>query len=248
MEKLIKPITNSFVVASDYNWLPENIEDSWVHKYSNNYLIYDKYHRYKESLNIKWQRNVGQNIYDMFYFIITNYDNLPEFILFCRAALLFPKDTGTPRLDSSGKKLSNGNCSEEYFLKICNNKSLTEINDFFLDPWRFNGTTNKYTEDGGYLERNDNWYFCLHPSKYYNNLDNFFNDIYDNYTSQEYIRFSPGANYIVPRSNILKYSKKFYEFLLELVSWNHINAESHMMERALYTIFSSNFNPRNKFI
>jgi hypothetical protein len=65
-----KKIQKNFVVASDYNWLPENIEDSWVHKYTDNYLIYDKFHRFKESDKIKHQLNVGQNIYDMFDFIV----------------------------------------------------------------------------------------------------------------------------------------------------------------------------------
>ncbi len=72
-------IKNNFLVVSDYNWLPDNLEESWIHKYTDNYLIYDKYHRdnWKESDKIIKQKNVGQNHYDMFDFIVTNYDNLP---------------------------------------------------------------------------------------------------------------------------------------------------------------------------
>ena len=36
----MKLINDTFVVISDYNVLPDNIEDSWVHKFCNNYLIY----------------------------------------------------------------------------------------------------------------------------------------------------------------------------------------------------------------
>mgnify|MGYP003340715389 FL=1 len=39
-----KYIKNNFLVVSDYNWLPENLEESWVDKLSDNYLIYDRYH------------------------------------------------------------------------------------------------------------------------------------------------------------------------------------------------------------
>ena len=67
MEKLIK--TNALFVLSDYNWLPEDVENSWVTKYTDNYLILDRYHRYQESEKIKWQDNLGQNVYDIFDFI-----------------------------------------------------------------------------------------------------------------------------------------------------------------------------------
>ena len=68
----MKHIKDTFLVVSDYNWLPENIEESWVHKLTDNYLIYDKYHRYEQSDKVKHQKNVGQNIYDMFDFIVKN--------------------------------------------------------------------------------------------------------------------------------------------------------------------------------
>ena len=87
----MKRITNSFVVVSDYGWLPENIEDSWVHKECESYLLLDKMHRFKESENVRHQKNVGQNVYDMFDFIVNNYDNLPNQTLFCRACLMFPR-------------------------------------------------------------------------------------------------------------------------------------------------------------
>ena len=60
-------IKENFLVVSDYNWLPEKIEDSWVHKWTNNYLIYDRAHRFKESDKVKHQINVGQNIFDIFF-------------------------------------------------------------------------------------------------------------------------------------------------------------------------------------
>ena len=69
-------------------------------------MIYDKFHRFEETEKVKHQQNTAQNIYDMFDFIITHYENLPECTLFCRACSMWPKDTGTPRLDENGDRLS----------------------------------------------------------------------------------------------------------------------------------------------
>ena len=46
-------IEKNFLVVSDYNWLPEDLNESWIHKYTDNYLIYDRYHRFPESDKIK---------------------------------------------------------------------------------------------------------------------------------------------------------------------------------------------------
>lgn len=234
-----KYIKSNFLVVSDYNWLPEKLEDSWVDKMSDNYLIYDRYHRYKESNKVKHQKNVGQNIYDIFDFIIDNYNNLPDVTLFCRACFLSPKDTGKPRYDEKGNKLSNGNCSEEYFLKVCNNTTFTSLDDFASEPWRFNGVSNKIGPDNSYMEINNSWYLSVIPYKYYNNINTFFNDFYVNMPYQEYLRFSPGGNYIIPKDKILKYNINFYKKIRDLLSWDVVVGEAHMIERGIYTIFNT---------
>jgi hypothetical protein len=244
----MKHIKNNFLVVSDYNWLPNNIEESWVYKYSDNFLIYDRFHRFKENDKIKWQKNVGQNIYDIFDFIVNNYQNLPNGTIFCRASFLNPKDTGTPRFDERGHRISNGNCSEEFFLKNANNTHFTELQDFTLEPWRFSSSPdswNKIGPENSYLELNNNWYFGTYPSRYYTSLDAFFNDMYTDYTHLDYIRFSPGGCYIIPKQHILKQSKKFYERVREILSWDIIIGEAHMIERALYTIFNNNYTVRD---
>jgi hypothetical protein len=240
-------IHNNFLVVSDYNWLNSNLEESWVCKATSNYIIYDRSHRFEPSDKIIHQNNVGQNIYDIFDFIITHYDNLPEVTIFCRAAFLFPKDTGSPRFDEEGNKLSNGNCTEEFFIENCNNKTFTELHDFFKEDWRFSGFDNKRGENGEYYELNNNWYFGLQPSKYYTSISDFFNDMYVDPPHEEYIRFSPGGCYIIPKDLILKYNKLFYERIREILSWSVLNAEAHMIERALTTIFIGNYEPKTEY-
>ncbi len=236
----MKIIKKNFIVASDYNWLPENIEDSWIHKYTDNYLIYDKYHRFPQSDKIKHQTNVGQNIYDMFDFIVTNYDNLPDATIFCRSCLFFPKGRQRP--------LSNGNCNEEYFTEVCNNTTFTELHDF-ISPEVHNGESSKFDTDGfGFLEINNSWYFWSHPGKYYRNLNDFFYDMYKNPVITPYIRFAPGGNYIIPKENILKYSKKFYERIRHILSWDVVIGEAHMIERAIYTIFTCDWEVKDEWL
>jgi hypothetical protein len=249
-QKMIK--TGAKLIISDYNWLDFDLERTWIPKYTDNYFIYDRYHRFKENDKIKWQKNVGQNIYDIFDFIYNNYDNLPELAIFCRSCIFHPKDTGTPRLDANGKKISNGTCSEEFFQKIMNNKTFTEIHDFGIEsPSKYFGQAvpaSKFDDDNyGFLEINNSWYFSHHRGRYFNNLNTFLQDIYVAPQITEYIRFSPGASYIIPKNNMLKFNKNFYERLREILSWDVIVGEGHMIERCLYTLFSSDWEIKEHY-
>ena len=235
----MKHIKSNFLVISDYNWLPDNIEESWVAKYSDNYLIYDRANRWPESDKVKKQKNVGQNIYDLFDFIATHYDNLPEVTIFGRAAMLFPKDDGLRT------RPSNGTCSEEFFLSVANNTTFTELHDF--GPERHNGQSSIYGPDGSFNEINNSWYFNHYNGKYYNNLNVFLNDVYVNPEIPSYIRFAPGGSYIIPKENMLRYSKGFYEKIRDIVGWDILTGEAHMLERALYTIFTCNYEIKDKY-
>ena len=62
-------------------------------------------------------------------------------------------------------------------------------------------------------------------------------EIFYNSKYPRYIRFAPGAQYIVPRENILFYSKNFYKKLMGYVDYHRIPAEGFAIERALYYIF-----------
>ena len=57
----------------------------------------------------------------------------------------------------------------------------------------------------------------------------------------KYVRFPPGGNYIVPKDQILKYDKVFYENLHTFASHSRVSGEGQMIERAMYTIWSCNF-------
>jgi len=242
--KIIK--SGALLVISDYNWLPSKIEDSWVSRYTDNYLIFDRYHRFDEEERIIRQKNVGQNVYDTFDFIYRFYDQLPEIAIFCRAAFLNPKDDGIKKFNESGEKISNGNCSEEKFSLISNNTHFTEIHDYGKEC--HNNFSSRLDSDGfGYLEINNSWYLSHHPSKFFSSLNDLLNHIFVDPDLPGYIRFSPGANYIIPKENMLKYNKKFYEDMREYIGWDIITGEAHLFERAMYTIFNSNYQIKEKY-
>jgi len=243
MSQIIK---DNFLVVSDYNWIPDDLEESWIHKYTDNYLLYDKFHRdnWQESPKLIKQKNVGQNHYDMFDFIVTHYDNLPDVTIFCRACLFFPK--GAKWKPSEERDASTGNFNEEAFEKVCNNTTFTELHDF--GPEVHNGRSSKLDTDGfGFLEINNGWFFNHGQSKYYRSLNTFLLDMYKNPVLKPYIRFSPGGNYIIPKENILKYSKKFYERIREIMSWDVITTEIWMIERATYTIFTCDWEVNDQY-
>ena len=58
--------------------------------------------------------------------------------------------------------------------------------------------------------------------------------------SPKFIKFAPGANYIVPKENILIRTKEFYTNLLLFVSHSQFSCESHFIERILNDLWNSN--------
>ena len=172
-------------------------------------------HDYTENFIIydKGSKNVGYNISDIMSFIIEFYDDLPKTCVFLKDNIL------------------QRHITKKEFDKVIKNKTLTPLmtkNHKVYEP------VCRY-EDGLYAEINNSWYFNEHPSKYFNSYKEFANIM--GLPNPEYLKFSPGACWIVPKKNILKRSKEFYQELLKFCSWSQINAESHTIERSLYEIW-----------
>ena len=195
MEKIIT--SGAFLVVTDFGVLPENLSQSWVEEYTDNYLIYDRVHRFEESAKIKHQVNVGANIYDIFDFIATNYENLPEIIIFCKSNVI-------PR-----------HCGFEKFKNIINNREFTTIENYIRDHQRHSpGIYSFVDETDAYHENHNevnNTVAYIHKSKYIFSYQEMLNSIFENPIFGEYIRFAPGGNHIIPKKDILKYSPKLKE-------------------------------------
>lgn len=220
-------IKNNFFVISNYN-----NDLGWLSSYPNDYVIYDRSDSAEISEKITRSKiikspNVGFNLYDYLTFIINHYDNLPDCMIFIKGNVM-------PR-----------HVSQEYFNKIINNTSFTPIIDRKMHGKTF-WPISFFDKDGLFNEINNSWYTKYFSKKYFSTYNDFLRLFYKNPGVHFYTRFAPGANYIVPKETILRLPKIVYENLRLFVSHATLPSEAHILERALYTIWTSKkqLNPK----
>ena len=200
-----------------------NGELDWIKSIDkSNYVVYNKSNKEldKKINNIKI-KNVGYNIYSYLNFIIENYENLPSTIVFC-------KDNIFTR-----------------HIKINTFTSLLK-RDIFTSLEEKNKTLNfpisMQLSDNSFNEINSSWYKFDYSRKYFADYNIFYNYIFKNVRKPLFLKFAPGANYIVPKNHILLRSKNFYKNLLKFISHSQYSCESHFTERSLSLIWNSNID------
>lgn len=185
-----------------------NHEYKWLDNYASEVVMYD---RSPEPL--EWAikvPNIGSDWYDKFTFIIDNYDNLPDVAVYTKCNLF---------------KYVTAN----EFAEMKNNTTFTPI----LTKWHTEKPGVSYYKDGIYWEINNLWFIGAHPVKY------------NPYQLMEllgtkdlpFVPFAPGSNYIVPKENILKKPKSFYETLRSCLDWSVYPGEAMIIERGMYTVW-----------
>lgn len=214
----------AFFVISRYN---ENI--SWINEFNFDYIVYNKGDKIDDynSINIE---NIGGNQRDIFHYIYHNYDNLPEVIGFLQAN---PFD----------------HCNKEKLSKLIYNETLTPLESY--DPINFN-SMNRVGDDGGFMELNNNWYISAHNNHLlskgftitnkFSSFDSYMNSIFSDYSHVNFIRFTPGSQYIVPKKSCLYYPKEFwFKLMNSFPTQTGINGgtEAHIIERSIFMIFKN---------
>jgi hypothetical protein len=126
-----------------------------------------------------------------------------------------------------------------------NNDTFTELQDAGTRP--HNSNASKMGPDESYLEINNSWYMNHVPHRHFNNLNTVLRDMFVNPEIPQYIRFAPGGAYVIPKENVLKYSKNFYEQIREMLTWGIVIGEAHIIERILYTIFTCDWEVNEKY-
>ena len=226
--------TGAKLIITDFNHLPENPKDFWMDEYTDNYIVYDKAHRFNETNKIVHKENLGSNIHEIFEFIYSHYDDLPEIMIFCKGNV-FPR-----------------HCSEDKFKKIINNTEFTPIQNYIRNTPKYSPNIYSYVDD------NDLYYEKpievnatvnrIHKSKYIFSYSQLLDEIFEDSYVGEYICFAPGANYIITKNDALKFNKNFYKTMLGFISWTTIPGESYLFERAMITIYSSKFKIKAKYL
>jgi hypothetical protein len=225
MENKEKKIHKNFLVISNY------LNDlSWVTEYTENYVIYDKTDSARNNKNIDPSKIIksslaGYNSYDYFSFIIENYEKLPDCTIFAKGHC-FPRHV-----------------SKEYFDRVMNNEFFTPLEDYKMHKTysRDGELICFFSPEGGFCEINNSWYLSIHPTKYFQGYNDFLKFCFMDPVIPLYTRFAPGGDYIVPKQNILKLPKIFYENLRVFIGHHQLSGETHIIERAMHTLWTCNF-------
>ena len=188
------------------------------------------------SFVIEQRRNFGANQYDLCNYIYQNYEQLPELIMFIQAN---PFD----------------HCSERIFYQKVSARQPCFLDDAALTAIPNRGWRKSLEIDGGFSEKNTNWYIAEVNKlvfKKFNYItcqiasyDEFMSAIFQNYSRLEWLRFAPGSQYIVSSCQCRRYTRNFWKVLRDFIpSVEGMNggAEVHILERALGIIFLGIFD------
>ncbi|HTK33043.1 MAG TPA: DUF3431 domain-containing protein [Candidatus Paceibacterota bacterium] len=221
----MKKIHSNFLVISQFN---RNL--SWVPEYTDNYLIYDRSNDPNYELpatidknKVRKAPNLGYNSYDYFTYIIDNYENLPDVVIFAKA-WTWPRHV-----------------TKEFFDRVMNNKTLTPLTDYRMhaDRWPYGF----FSPEGLVCELNTD-IFLSHPdrpTKYVHGFNDFLRFCFKEPLIPRYRMFAPGGDYIVPKEHILKLPKVVYENLRLFMSHDKHAGETHIIERAMMILWTGNF-------
>lgn len=183
------------------------------------------------SIKITKIPNVGYNIFSYLEFIIKNYSELPEHIIFL-------KDNAFQR-----------HFTYDFFLeKVQDYKG--DFQDFFqyTQHKKLNFPISYIDNRGCFCEINNNWYASKHKPKYFYSYNDFYLNVFNAESAPDTLTFAPGANFIVSNKRILKHSRRFYENLKRMVGHDSNSLESHFLERSIKTIFDSNLTVKEQFL
>jgi hypothetical protein len=173
--------------------------------------------------------NVGYSIYVMGKYIYDNYENLPDYIIFLKCNILQNNYTTEKNL----KKALNSN----YFFPIELDRTQSKYNT----PFTVNDST--YVESVSKEERSDT---KVYPR--IKTFPDFIKDLFIIDRIPDYVSFAPGGNYVVPKENILKYSKNFYKKFMYYTDYHHSNVvEAHWYERVLPMIWNGTLDENCSF-
>lgn len=186
-----------------------NHDTEYIKDYTDDVVMYDRSEVPLEGSIVV--PNIGSDWYDKFTYIIDNYDNLPDVALYTKANLF--------------KYIT-----KEEFEKIKDNTTFTPL----LTQHHQEKEGVCYYKDGMYYEVNNGWYLYPHPAQKAKELMELLGIL-----NLDFIPFAPGSSYIVPKETILKYPKELYVKLRSFLEWNVYPGEAQIIERGIYTLWTS---------
>ena len=194
-----------------------NHDMEWIKEYAkpDEIVLYDRSEVPLEGAIIV--PNIGSDWFDKFSFICDNYDNLPDVAVYTKANLF--------------KYIS-----KEEFDELKDRKTFTPLLTQKHATYGSQGVDICFYQDGLYFEINNFWYLNEYPVRDETAIKELSQML--GISGLSYLPFAPGSSYIVPKANILKYNKSFYEKLRWYLSWTRYPGEAQIIERGIFTAWS----------
>jgi hypothetical protein len=203
------------IIVARYN---ENID--WLKDEMQNCIIFNK----GETLHIENEihlENIGRESESYLHYIIENYYNLPDVIIFTQGNIADHR----------------GNNDVSYIMQLKNDAFLNGKSSPF-DNHFDNGEDSAFKKDWNFNNSTGNFFL---QENYKNNTPILFIDWFKKYIRQNYpnpISIYTNAIFAVSKECILKKSIEYYKELILHVN-HHINpTEGHFLERSWFYIFS----------
>lgn len=205
-----------------------NTDPSYLLKYFNSYSIYDQSSDIEFSAKLlkkfpdsQKTSNSGHSLSHYLIYIIDNYENLAESVFFLKSNVV-PRHSDTRNLENA--------LDLEGYIPI-----------FYDQKFSDKPFIAHHVLPGYFLEINNSWYIDERNAKYFSTYNSFLQYFFVETLDSQFVLFTPGGNFGVPRTSILRYPKSFYETLLHLVTYKYFPPESYILERSLFTIFSGKY-------
>ena len=222
------------IVIARYN---EDIE--WCKKYSSKLLIINKGDKIDGFENQIFYPNVGREGHSYYKYIVDNYDNLDDYIIFLQGN---PFDHSPDIINILDAIIENYNKNKEEFMNIIIN---TNINYTVINCGN-NNFNNLYIND---VKNNDFIYISQFINKTSikteerlwekcKTIINSYEKIFDIKIEDDLnFLYGAGAQFLVSKKAILKHPKKYYEKFYKILEYNDDPIEGYTIERFHKFIF-----------
>lgn len=192
--------------------------------------------------------NVGENIYDILRYIIENYDNLSDVTVFIKGNLFSRNKNPSHNHPKPGEPYE----IDEFYYTTRENYLEALTTTEYYPITRFHPSSR--TPPNTLYTANAHMNFCGSREvghKFFCNFHQMLRSLFSNPPIRDSVSYPPGANYVVPRHIIRKYSKELYQKLIHFVDWKpqppfiSTCAEAYLLERLLNFIWTENLVEKN---
>lgn len=233
------------VVISTYNFdLNPLMNVIFGNGFSNeNVIIYDRSEEKVDLSNygtIIHSENIGSNIYDILKYICKFYNELKDITIFLKGNVL--SKYGSMGLEDGPDGKIKYNIRKPLTYYTTSKRFIRALKcEYFMPIERYHPSSEIVLNGGKYVQK----YWIPDssiPFKYFSTYTDMVNSLFENAVSSpiEYQRFCPGANYVIQKELLKKYSLRLYEKLKLYCGYgpHWVNAETYFIERLFYQMWT----------